>query len=60
MYIASERKGLLQAINLQGKEGTISGTIELGETILGTPAIANDSIYVRSDGHLWKISSPEG
>ena len=60
MYIASERKGLLQAINLQGKEGTISGTIELGETILGTPAIANDSIYVRSDGHLWKISNPEG
>lgn len=57
MYIASERKGLLQSINLQGAEGTISGTIELGETILGTPAIANDSIYIRSDGHLWKISN---
>ncbi|MFL2479138.1 MAG: PQQ-binding-like beta-propeller repeat protein [Verrucomicrobiales bacterium] len=58
IYIASERKGLLQSVDLSGKEGKITGTIELGETILGTPAIANDSLYVRSDHHLWKISNP--
>ncbi|MBT7982542.1 MAG: PQQ-binding-like beta-propeller repeat protein [Akkermansiaceae bacterium] len=59
IYIASERKGLLQSVDLSGKEGKITGTIELGETILGTPAIANDSLYVRSDHHLWKISNPK-
>ena len=59
IYIASERKGLLQSVALSGKEGKITGTIELGETILGTPAIANDSLYVRSDHHLWKISNPK-
>ena len=59
IYIASERKGLLQSVDLTGKEGKITGTIELGETILGTPAIANDSLYVRSDHHLWKISNPK-
>jgi len=59
IYIASERKGLLQSVDLSGKEGKIIGTIELGETILGTPAIANDSLFIRSDHHLWKISNPE-
>ena len=59
IYIASERKGLLQSVDLSGKEGKIIGTIELGETILGTPAIANDSLFIRSDHHLWKISNPK-
>jgi len=60
IYVASERKGIFQSIDISGKEGKISGSIELGETILGTPAIANNSIFIRSDGHLWKISNPKG
>ncbi len=36
-------------------EDTILSTGELGETILCTPAIANQAMYVRSDQHLWKI-----
>ena len=59
IYIASERKGLLQSVDLSGQEGKVTGKIELGETVLGTPAIANDSLYVRSDQHLWKISNPK-
>ena len=58
IYIAAERKGLLQSVDLSGEEGKVSGTIELGEAILGTPAIANDALYIRSDGHLWKIAKP--
>ncbi len=56
LYIASERGGLLQCVDLDGEEGRVTGTIELGETILGTPALAGDALYVRSDGHLWKIA----
>lgn len=36
--------------------GEIVGTSDLHETILCTPAIANGGLYVRSDGHLWKIA----
>lgn len=57
LYVAAERKGLLQCVDLRGEEGTVSGTIELGETILGTPALSGDALFVRSDGHLWKISN---
>ena len=56
LYIAAERKGLLQCVDLRGEEGKVVGTIELGETILGTPALSSDALYVRSDMSLWKIS----
>ena len=56
LYIAAERKGLLQCADLSGDEGKVVGSIELGETILGTPALAGDALYIRSDGHLWKIA----
>ncbi|MEX0714954.1 MAG: PQQ-binding-like beta-propeller repeat protein, partial [Planctomycetaceae bacterium] len=36
-------------------EGKIVGRGDLAETILGTPAVAGDALFVRSDGHLWKI-----
>ena len=59
LYIASERKGLLQCVDLRGDEGKVVGTIELGETILGTPALSSDALYIRSDMSLWKISGEE-
>lgn len=57
--------GMLFFFNEDGKafivkpgedEGAILSEMELGETILATPSIANQSIFVRSDKHLWKIS----
>ena len=58
LYAVSERKGLLQVVDLTGDEGQVVGKLELGEMIQATPAIANHAIYVRSDGQLWKISRP--
>ena len=49
-------KGLGQVVKPGDKRGTIAGEGDLGETILATPAISNGAIYVRSDGHLWKIA----
>ena len=58
LYAVNERTGLLQVVDLSGDEGEIVGNLELGEMIQATPAIANHAIFVRSDGHLWKISRP--
>lgn len=49
--------GLGQVVKLGGEKGEIVGKGDLGETILGTPAISNGGIYVRSDKHLWKIAA---
>lgn len=40
-----------------GDEGQIVGESEFGEEIKGSPAISGGALYVRSDGHLWKIAS---
>ena len=54
IYIASER-GVLHAIDTAAAEGAVAGKLELGETILCTPSISGNSIYVRSDSTLWRI-----
>jgi outer membrane protein assembly factor BamB len=43
-----------------GREGKIVGQGNLNETILCTPAIADGALFVRSDGHLWKIAKTDG
>jgi hypothetical protein len=37
-------------------EGVRLATNELGEDVLGTPAIAGDAMYVRGVSSLWKIA----
>lgn len=48
--------GIGQVVDLSGEEGKIVSKIELGETILSTPALSDGALYIRSDGHLWKFS----
>jgi outer membrane protein assembly factor BamB len=54
LYAVSER-GLLQAIDTSTPEGSITGKVALGETILCTPSLSGPSIFVRSDQHVWRI-----
>ncbi|MBT7743497.1 MAG: PQQ-binding-like beta-propeller repeat protein [Opitutae bacterium] len=53
-YVFSE-SGLGQVVDLTGEEGKVVSTIDLKETILCTPAISGNAIYLRSDAHLWKF-----
>ncbi|MEZ5301906.1 MAG: PQQ-binding-like beta-propeller repeat protein [Verrucomicrobiales bacterium] len=53
LYAVSE--GLVQIVDLRGEEGKVVSTLDLGETILTTPSLVGGAIYVRSDGHLWKL-----
>lgn len=54
IYAVNE-EGVLQVVDPNGEEGEVVSTLELGEVVLATPSIANDAIFVRSDGHVWKI-----
>ncbi len=55
IYLINEEGGAT-VVKVGEEKGEIVGSGELGETILCTPAIANGALYVRSDGHLWKIA----
>jgi outer membrane protein assembly factor BamB len=56
---------LLYAVNSDGKafvvelgeKAKIIGESDFGEVIQGTPAIAGNAIFVRSDRYLWKIAA---
>lgn len=54
LFCVSE-KGVLQAVDTTKPEGEIVSTLELKETILATPAIADGALYLRSDATLWKL-----
>jgi outer membrane protein assembly factor BamB len=54
IYISSE-KGVLYALDTTAASGAVSGKLDLGETILCTPSISGNSLYVRSDTTLWRI-----
>jgi outer membrane protein assembly factor BamB len=55
LYLFSE-EGVGQCVDISGETGRVVSEIELGETILSTPSIAGDALYIRSDGHLWKFA----
>jgi outer membrane protein assembly factor BamB len=55
LLYAFNEDGTGHVVDIANKGETIS-TIELGETVLSTPAVAGGALYIRSDGHLWKIA----
>jgi outer membrane protein assembly factor BamB len=55
IYLINE-EGVVQRVQPGEENGEVDQTLELKATILGTPAIAGDAVFVRSDGHLWKIA----
>ncbi len=57
LYIFSE-SGVGQVVDVSGEEGEIVSEIELGETVLSTPSLDTNALYIRSDQHLWKFSQP--
>lgn len=54
LYVFNEA-GIGQVVDLSGDEGEVTSEIELGETILGTPSLSDRAVFVRSDGHLWRL-----
>ncbi|MCC6509454.1 MAG: PQQ-binding-like beta-propeller repeat protein [Pirellulaceae bacterium] len=50
-------KGRCVTVDVSGSEGKIVGESELGEEVLGSPAIIGNSLVVRSVDALWKIAA---
>ncbi|HCD01647.1 MAG TPA: pyrrolo-quinoline quinone, partial [Planctomycetaceae bacterium] len=48
--------GATYVVDVTGAKGKIVAENAMGATILCTPAIADNAVFVRSNGHLWKIS----
>ncbi len=55
LYLFSEQ-GVALVVRTGNTSGEIVSQLDLTEAILCTPAIADGAIYVRSDGHLWKLA----
>ena len=56
IYLFNE-SGLGQVIEIGDDRGRRLKGGELGEKILSSPSMAGGALYIRSDAHLWKISS---
>jgi outer membrane protein assembly factor BamB len=54
LYLFTDN-GRCFVVELGDKEGKIIETNELGEPVFGSPAVAGDAIFVRSDTAVWKI-----
>ena len=54
LYCVNE-KGVLQVVDTAAAEGAVTSEMDLGKTVLGTPAISHGAVYVRSDSKLWKL-----
>jgi len=54
IYCVSET-GVVQVVDPSKAEGELVSEFELKETIIGTPAIAAGSLFLRSDSKLWRI-----
>jgi outer membrane protein assembly factor BamB len=56
LYFFNE-EGLGQVIEISDEKGEVVASVDLGETILCTPAISGNGLYVRSDNSLWKFTN---
>lgn len=52
-----DQVGTAHIVKLGEKEGTVVGTVEFGEPIQASPAVAGNALYVRGDKRLWKIAA---
>ena len=55
MYVISE-EGLCYVLHIKEAGPEIISEIDMGEPVLASPALVDNTIYIRTDPHLWKIS----
>ena len=55
LYFVNEA-GLVQIVDTTAEEGEITGKLDLGEQVLGSPAVSNGALYMRSNSKLYKVA----
>jgi outer membrane protein assembly factor BamB len=51
-------EGACFVVGIDGEEGAIVQTNQLGDEVLGSPAVSGNAMYVRGATSLWKIAAP--
>ena len=46
----------MQIVDTTAEEGEITGKLDLGEQVLGSPAVGSGALYVRSNSKLYKVA----
>jgi outer membrane protein assembly factor BamB len=57
LYCVSEG-GQAQVVRPDDRDGELVARGDLGEAVLGTPAIVDGAIFLRGEKHLWKVAQP--
>jgi outer membrane protein assembly factor BamB len=54
---ALSQDGTAQVVQLSDAEGQLLAKNMVGETLQASPAVVGDSVYIRSDRHLWRFAA---
>jgi hypothetical protein len=54
--LTSLNSGAVTVLKAGGKKPVVVANAELGERCSATPAIADDTLYIRTAGHLYAFS----
>ncbi len=52
-----DQEGNCSTVQLDGAEGKLIATSKLGAAVLGSPALTNNAMFIRSIDALWKIAA---
>ena len=55
LAVSFEGVGQLVEISADGRTGKVVAKIPFGETMQASPAVSAGAVFVRGDGHLWKL-----
>ena len=59
LYAVSQKgKGQVVELAADGEGGELIGSGEFKGDIQSSPAVVDGALFIRSDGHLWKIAAP--
>jgi outer membrane protein assembly factor BamB len=56
LYVVND-DGFAQIVSLEPRRGAISAERDFKESIMGTPALSDGALYLRSEQHLWKVGN---
>ncbi len=60
IYVTSFEEGIVTVLKAGGPRPEVAArNVALGERVSATPAIADDTLYVRTEGHLYAFAEPK-
>ena len=54
--LAVSETGLVQSIYFDDEHGEVTGSLDLEDQVLASPAVASGGVFLRSNSRLWKLA----